>query len=179
MIIQFLGKEVSKKSFLFFILFREMYRSKSETLQNTLEAIVEEDKHELLVNFLNDDKVNIIDDMANEKVPILKYIIEKRSLKCAISFISLGLKTEGNEQEELMRVALLENDLDLVEKIIDNLAADSEFEIFLRYAAEADNPEACRKILIKQKSTTSQDVIDFNQNDNYIRGKKLFLDNII
>ena len=170
MIIQFLGKEVSKKSFLFFILFREMYRSKSETLQNTLEAIVEEDRHELLTNFLKDDKVNIIDDMANEKVPILKYIIEKRSLKCAISFISLGLKTEGNEQEELMRVALSENDMDLVEKLIDNLAADSEFEIFLRYAAEADNSEACKNILIKQKSTTSQDVIDFNQNDNCITG---------
>ena len=128
-----------------------MYRSGSETLQKTIEAIVKSDKHDLLQQFIENEDVDIADDgfirYNGDKLSIFKYTIEKKSLRCALAFMKMGLKTDKDEHDELMKAALESDKIELLQELLEKTSDNDKIESCLRYASEKGNAEACQIIL--------------------------------
>ena len=105
-------------------------------MESTLEAIVQEDNESLLESLVSDLAVEdgeIVSD--GNSVPIMKYAIEKSSLKCVRVFLDMGIKLAESETS-LMREAIKNGDLSFLEYLIESNPA------VIRETKEADGKSA-------------------------------------
>ena len=115
---------------------RDLQRNGSESLESTLEAIVQEDNESLLESLVSDLEVENGEIVSEgNSVPIMKYAIEKSSLKCVRVFLDMGIKLAESETS-LMREAIKNGDLSFLEYLIESNPA------VIRETKEADGKSA-------------------------------------
>ena len=127
----------------------ELHRSGSESLEDTLMAIVKSDNDELLTSIV--DTIEITDgaittDNGNHiNTPVLRYAIKRSALKCVRAFMRRGVSTDSVRQD-LVSAAIEQGDIEM----ISNLLAQSTLEEdkqFAMLAARRGNAEALEMIL--------------------------------
>jgi len=101
------------------LLIRDLQRSGSESLESTLEAIVYEDNDEVLQSLshlISEDGEKLSE---NSSQSIMKYAIDKSSLKCVRVFIDMGIKV-SESKSSLIEKSIEKGDTSFLEYILEN-----------------------------------------------------------
>jgi len=100
-------------------LIRDLQRSGSESLESTLEAIVDEDNDEVLEswsNLIKEEGEKLSEDKSKS---IMKYAIDHSSLKCVRVFLDMGIKI-SESKDSLMKKAIEKGDTSFLEYLMEN-----------------------------------------------------------
>ena len=138
---------------------RELHQSGSETLQDTLQAIVKSDNDQLLKSFV--ETIEVTDGAIREhgnpiNSPVLRYAIKKSALKCVLALMRVGVDTEC-VREDLIITAIDNSDVEMLRKLLSTTTLQ-ECERFALLAARRGNAEALDTILqLKPSSSRAKD----------------------
>ena len=140
---------------------RELHKSGSESLQDTLQAIVKSDNDQLLKSFV--ETIEVTDGAIREhgnpiNSPVLRYAIKKSALKCVLALMRVGVDTEC-VKEDLIITAIDKTDVEMLRKLL-STTTFQDCEKFALLAARHGNAEALDTILqLKPLSSKAKDWI--------------------
>ena len=140
-----------------------LHRSGSSESKHILEAIVDSDKKELLEGFVtNAEDVDIVDghiQARGERLSLFRTAVERKKTRCALAFIKMGVMAKTEDHLSLMNHAIIDNNNDVVEDLLNKIDNTDVLEECLRKAASYKNAEAC-EIILKHIPVTETSVDD-------------------
>ena len=127
-------------------------RTGSENIQNILETVVKNNNSTLLKDYLKENEFNVVDGVlmhVKEKIQIYRFAAEHCALKCIVIFMDLGVQMYDEEKDEVMKAAIQEDNMVLIQKVLELKNDIGVFENFLKHAAAFGNRNAFAEIVRK------------------------------
>ena len=131
-------------------LIRDYYRAGSESLQDTLEAILRTDNVQLLNDFVRSTE-EVTDGAIREngkwkwETPVLKYGLWRNAFRCVLFLKGLGVNLDCVKGDLILR-AIEENQLDIIRTLLKETSAEEDHNC-ARVAAKKGSAEALDMIL--------------------------------
>ena len=127
---------------------RELHKSGSESLEDTLKAIVRSDNDELLSSLV--ETIDVTDGAIRDKgssinCPVLRYAIKRSALKCVWAFMKNGVNTDC-VRGDLMKAAVEASDIDMISRLITTSTLEED-QTYALLAARLGNAEALDTII--------------------------------
>ena len=156
-----------------FIFYREIIKIGSENTQTILETIVKRNNSSLLEEYLKENEFKVVGgklEYNKRKIKIYKFAAKKCSFKCIFIFINLGVEMDEEEKDEVMKAAIEENNMDLIQTLLERTRKIGIVEMFLKHAAAFGNTTALEIIVQKYheiiQSSVNRDLDTFDAKRN-------------
>eukprot|EP00092_Neocalanus_flemingeri_P028468 GFUD01030913.1.p1 GENE.GFUD01030913.1~~GFUD01030913.1.p1 ORF type:complete len:752 (+),score=115.18 GFUD01030913.1:114-2369(+) len=149
---------------------RDLQTNGCESLESTLEAIVMDDNVGLLESFVSDISVEDGEITAQgNSVPIMKYAINKSSLKCVRVFLEMGINP-AESNKTLLTEAIKNGDISFLEYLFElnssliHETTEPDEKSALHTAAEFGKTEVCKLLLNYMVRWNEVDKVDKYEN---------------